>query len=147
MPRGERAKSFRPASAVNISSMSYGSLSRVAVEALNRGAAIAGCTQGTGEGGISDYHRNGGDLVWQIGTGYFGCRDADGGFSLPRFVETLERTPTVRAIDVKISQGAKPGMGGVLPAAKVTREIERDARRPDGRGLHQSVGAHGVPRR
>ena len=121
-PRG-RLKAFRMRSAVNISSMSYGSLSRVAVEALNRGAALDGCLQGTGEGGISPYHQKGGDLVWQIGTGYFGCRDADGRFSMDRFLESLETTPTVRAIEIKISQGAKPGLGGVLPAAKVSREI------------------------
>ena len=119
----KRAKAFRPESVVNISSMSYGSLSHAAVEALNRGAAIAGCLQGTGEGGISDHHRHGGDLIWQIGTGYFGCCDAHGGFSLPRFLDTVAGTPSVRAIEVKISQGAKPGIGGVLPAAKVTPEI------------------------
>jgi glutamate synthase domain-containing protein 2 len=118
-----RAKSFRLASAVNISSMSYGSLSSAAVEALNRGAALAGCVQGTGEGGISDHHRHGGDLVWQIGTGYFGCRDQDGSFSLPRFLETLDGAPMVRAVELKLSQGAKPGIGGVLPGAKVTDEI------------------------
>jgi glutamate synthase domain-containing protein 2 len=120
--RGRR-EAFRLRSAVNISSMSFGSLSSVAVEALNRGAALAGCVQGTGEGGVSPYHRNGGDLIWQIGTGYFGCRDGEGRFSLPRFLETLAATPTVRAIDIKISQGAKAGMGGVLPAVKITREI------------------------
>jgi glutamate synthase domain-containing protein 2 len=118
-----RAKAFRMRSSVNISSMSYGSLSRAAVEALNRGAALDGCLQGTGEGGISPYHRNGGDLVWQIGTGYFGCRDAEGRFSIDRFLDTLETTPTACAIEIKISQGAKPGLGGVLPAAKVSREV------------------------
>src|SRR5215470_8265055 len=79
--RGRR-KAFRPNSAINVSGMSYGSLSGNAVEALNRGAKLADCLQSTGEGGISTYHRNGGDLVWQIGTGYFGCRDGRGNFSM-----------------------------------------------------------------
>lgn len=119
----KRAKAFRPRSIVNISGMSYGSLSGPAVEALNRGAAIAGCWQATGEGGISPYHQKGGDLVWQIGTGYFGCRASDGGFSRERFVENLAKNPTVIAIEIKLSQGAKPGAGGILPAAKITQEI------------------------
>ncbi len=82
--RGRR-DAFRAPSVVNISNMSFGSLSGRAVESLNRGAARAGCWQGTGEGGITEYHRHGGDLVWQIGTGYFGCRDAEGRFDLARF--------------------------------------------------------------
>jgi glutamate synthase domain-containing protein 2 len=121
-PRGRR-EAFRPPSAVNISSMSFGSLSGRAVEALNRGAARAGCWQGTGEGGITPYHRHGGDLVWQIGTGYFGCRDAQGHFDLARFREVVEAEPQIRAIEIKLSQGAKPGIGGLLPAAKVSAEI------------------------
>ena len=75
-----RKHAFRPASIVNTSAMSYGSLSRPAVEAINRGVALAGALQNTGEGGISDYHRQGGDIIWQIGTGYFGCRDERGDF-------------------------------------------------------------------
>lgn len=122
-PRG-RAKAFRPGSIVNISAMSYGSLSASAVEALNRGAMLAGCLQNTGEGGISPYHASGGDLVWQIGTGYFGCRDEHGSFSMERFLETVA-AHRVRAIEIKLSQGAKPGLGGVLPAAKVTPQIAR----------------------
>jgi len=117
-----RAKAFRPDSVINISAMSYGSLGRNAVEALNRGAALAGCLHNTGEGGISSHHRHGGDLIWQIGTGYFGCRAEDGGFSKVRFLETVANHP-VKAIEVKLSQGAKPGLGGVLPAAKITEEI------------------------
>jgi glutamate synthase domain-containing protein 2 len=117
-----RAKSFRPASIVNISAMSYGSLSGNAIEALNRGAAIAGCMHNTGEGGLSSYHRNGGDLMLQIGTGYFGCRDEKGRFDLARLKEKCESAP-VKAIEVKLSQGAKPGLGGLLPGAKVTPEI------------------------
>ncbi len=117
-----RRKAFRPSSVINISGMSFGSLSAHAVEAMNRGSKLAGCLQNTGEGGISPYHGYGGDLVWQIGTGYFGCRGEDGQFSLERFCETVDSN-NVRAIEIKLSQGAKPGMGGVLPAAKVTREI------------------------
>jgi len=119
--RGRR-RAFRPASVVNVSGMSFGALSGAAVRALNRGARLAGCLHNTGEGGISDHHRQGGDLVFQIGTAYFGCRDAAGRFSLPLLVEACERDP-VRAIEVKLSQGAKPGGGGLLPAAKVTPEI------------------------
>ena len=117
-----RKHAFRPASVVNISGMSFGALSPPAVEALNRGAAIAGCLQNTGEGGISPYHRNGGELIFQVGTGYFACRDDEGRFSLERLLETVEGAP-VRAIEIKLSQGAKPGLGGLLPAAKVTPEI------------------------
>ena len=119
-----RRLAFRPPSLVNISGMSYGSLSRVAVEALNRGAAEAGCLQNTGEGGLAPAHLNGGDLVYQIGTGYFGCRDEHGHFSLERLQETIARGP-VRALEIKLSQGAKPGLGGLLPAPKVTDEIAR----------------------
>ena len=117
-----RAKAFRPSSVVNVSAMSFGSLSGNAIEALNKGCAIAGALHTTGEGGISPHHRNGGDLVWQIGTGYFGCRNEDGSFDLDRLVATVETAP-VRAIEIKLSQGAKPGLGGMLPGAKVTPEI------------------------
>jgi glutamate synthase domain-containing protein 2 len=117
-----RPRAFRPLSAVNVSGMSFGSLSGRAVEALNRGCELAGALQWTGEGGITDHHRHGGDLVWQIGTGYFGCRTTDGHFDLPRLVANAASAP-VRAIEIKLSQGAKPGLGGVLPAAKVTPEI------------------------
>ncbi|MFV0258638.1 MAG: FMN-binding glutamate synthase family protein [Acidimicrobiales bacterium] len=117
-----RPGSFRPGSVVAISAMSYGSLSGPAVEALNRGAALAGALQNTGEGGISPYHLNGGDLIYQLGTGYFGSRHPDGRFDLDRLVEQVERAP-VRAIEIKLSQGAKPGLGGVLPGEKVTAEI------------------------
>jgi glutamate synthase domain-containing protein 2 len=120
-----RAKAFRPRSLVNISAMSYGSLSPNAVEALNRGAKLAGCLHNTGEGGIAPAHLLGGELVWQIGTGYFGCRDEQGSFSMPRFLDKIAATPTIRAVEIKLSQGAKPGLGGVLPAAKVTPEIAR----------------------
>jgi glutamate synthase domain-containing protein 2 len=129
--RGRR-HAFRPTSVVNISGMSFGSLSGNAVEALNRGAALAGCLQNTGEGSISPYHHNGGELVWQIGTGYFGCRDDRGRFDLARLKDAVAAAP-VRALEVKLSQGAKPGLGGVLPAAKVSAEIAATRGVPQGR--------------
>ena len=118
----DRPGAFRPSSIVNISGMSYGSLSGPAVEALNRGSALAGCLHNTGEGGISRHHRGGGDLVFQIGTGYFGARGPDGRFSMDAFMDSVASAP-VKAIEVKLSQGAKPGLGGVLPGAKVTPAI------------------------
>ena len=118
----DRPGAFRPASVVNISGMSYGSLSAPAVEALNRGSAMAGCLHNTGEGGISDFHRQGADLVFQLGTGYFGARGADGRFCMDTFLASVGSAP-VKAVELKLSQGAKPGLGGVLPAAKVTKEI------------------------
>jgi glutamate synthase domain-containing protein 2 len=119
--RGRR-HAFRPASVVNVSGMSFGALSAPAVEAINRGVALAGCMQNTGEGGLAPPHRHGGELVFQIGTGYFGCRDEHGRFSLERLQETIADAP-VRAIEIKLSQGAKPGIGGLLPGPKVTPEI------------------------
>jgi glutamate synthase domain-containing protein 2 len=111
------------ASALNISAMSYGSLSRNAIEALNRGAKLGGFAHNTGEGGISPYHlAGGGDLIWQIGTGYFGCRSSAGGFAAEPFAERATLAQ-VKMIEIKLSQGAKPGHGGILPAAKLTREI------------------------
>jgi glutamate synthase domain-containing protein 2 len=111
------------ASVFNISAMSFGSLSANAIRALNEGARRGGFYHDTGEGSISPYHReSGGDLVWEIGSGYFGCRDDHGGFSEERFVANAN-SPQVRMIEVKLSQGAKPGHGGLLPAAKVTPEI------------------------
>ncbi len=127
-----RAKRFVAASIVNISGMSFGSLSRNAVEAMNRGARLANCLHNTGEGGIADCHLHGGDLVWQIGTGYFGCRDESGRFDLRRFKDKVAECP-VRAVEIKLSQGAKPGLGGVLPAAKITPEIARFRGIPLGR--------------
>jgi glutamate synthase (ferredoxin) len=118
----KRPKAFRPDSVVNISGMSYGSLSARAVEALNRGAALAGCLQSTGEGGLSRHHQHGGDLIWQIGTGYFGCRDTLGRFDRGRFTE-VALANQVKAVEVKLSQGAKAGQGGILPKAKITPEI------------------------
>ncbi len=129
----QRPKAFRPASVVNVSGMSFGSLSSAAVEALNRGAAIAGCLQSTGEGSVSPYHVNGGDLIWQVASGYFGCRELDGRFSMPKLKAVVLRVPSIRAIEIKLSQGAKPGSGGVLPKAKITAEIAEIRGVPMGR--------------
>lgn len=107
---------------LNVSAMSFGSLSANAIEALNRGAAAGGFAHDTGEGAISPYHRHGGDLVWEIGSGYFGCRTDDGGFDAEEFAAKAA-DPQVKMVHLKLSQGAKPGIGGVLPGAKVTREI------------------------
>jgi glutamate synthase domain-containing protein 2 len=113
------------ASVLNISAMSFGSLSANAIRALNSGAKAGGFAHDTGEGGVSNYHReHGGDLIWEIGSGYFGCRDATGNFSPENFVETAT-LDQVKMIEIKLSQGAKPGHGGVLPAAKITEEISR----------------------
>jgi glutamate synthase domain-containing protein 2 len=110
-------------SVFNISAMSFGALSANAVRALNKGAKIGGFAQDTGEGSISPYHReHGGDLIWQIASGYFGCRNRDGTFSPEKFAKQAE-DPQVKMIELKLSQGAKPGHGGVLPGKKVTKEI------------------------
>ncbi|WP_353117110.1 FMN-binding glutamate synthase family protein [Myroides odoratus] len=111
------------ASILNISAMSFGSLSAQAVEAMNGGAKLGNFAHNTGEGGISPYHlKGGGDLIWQIGTGYFGCRDEKGKFDPALFAEKA-KLPNVKMIELKISQGAKPGHGGILPASKNTVEI------------------------
>lgn len=106
----------------NISAMSYGALSKTAIKALNKGAALQNFAHNTGEGGISEYHAQGGDLIWQIGTGYFGCRNEMGYFDEELYKEKANR-PYVKMIELKLSQGAKPGHGGILPAAKNTPEI------------------------
>lgn len=122
-----RAKAYRPRSAVNVSAMSYGSLGSAATEAINRGCQIAGCSHNTGEGGISKYHQNDAELMLQIGTGYFGCRADDGSFSMEKLLDTVEKNPKIRSIEIKLSQGAKPGLGGLLPKEKITQDIA-DAR-------------------
>jgi glutamate synthase domain-containing protein 2 len=120
---GPHCKQPYSASILNVSAMSYGSLSRNAVLALNGGAKSGGFAHNTGEGGLSPYHlENGGDLIWQIGTAYFSCRTADGKFSPGAFAERAA-LPNVKMIELKLSQGAKPSHGGILPAAKVTAEI------------------------
>ncbi|SMY10111.1 FMN-binding glutamate synthase family protein [Flavimaricola marinus] len=111
------------ASIYNISAMSFGSLSANAILALNTGAKIGGFAHDTGEGGISRYHRQGGgDLIYEIGSGYFGCRNDDGSFSAEKFAEQASH-PQIKMIELKLSQGAKPGHGGMLPAAKISPEI------------------------
>ena len=111
------------ASIFNISAMSYGALSGNAILALNAGAKRGGFAHDTGEGSISSFHRqHGGDLIWEIGSGYFGCRDANGRFDAERFSENA-RDPQVKMIELKLNQGAKPGHGGLLPGAKVTAEV------------------------
>lgn len=112
-------------SVFNISAMSFGALSAAAIEALNKGAKMGGFAHDTGEGSISPYHqKHGGDLIWELGTGYFGCRDEQGNFNPETFAKraALEQ---VKMIEIKLSQGAKPGKGGVLPASKITEEISK----------------------
>ena len=120
---GPDCKQPYDASLYNVSAMSFGSLSGAAIEAINKGAKMGGFLQDTGEGGISKYHRHGGDLTWEIGSGYFGCRDNETGrFDPGKFAQQAE-DPQVKMIELKLSQGAKPGHGGMLPAAKITEEI------------------------
>lgn len=120
---GKDCKQPYSASIFNVSAMSYGSLSKNAIMALNGGAKLGGFAHNTGEGGLTPYHLGpGGDIIWQIGTGYFSCRDAQGKFCESRFQERAQ-LPNVKMIELKLSQGAKPSHGGILPAAKVTQEI------------------------
>ena len=123
------------ASPLNISAMSYGALSKNAIRALNKGAKMGGFYHNTGEGSISPFHlENGGDLVWQIGTGYFGCRNDDGSFNDDMFAKNSQQD-CVKMIEIKLSQGAKPGHGGILPAAKVTEEISKIRNVPMGQDV------------
>lgn len=112
------------ASLLNISAMSFGALSKNAIVALNKGAQKGNFYHNTGEGGLTEYHLQGGDITWQIGTGYFGCRNDEGNFDAEKFAEKANH-PFVKMIEIKLSQGAKPGHGGVLPAAKNTEEIAK----------------------
>ncbi len=128
------------ASMLNISAMSFGALSRNAILALSRGAQLGDFAHNTGEGGISPYHlEGGGDLIWQIGTGYFGCRTDDGAFNPELFQEKADQK-SVKMIEIKLSQGAKPGHGGILPAAKVTREIAKIRHVPEGKDVISPPG-------
>lgn len=123
------------ASPLNISAMSYGALSKNAIMALNRGAKIGGFSHNTGEGSMSPYHlEHGGDIVWQIGTGYFGCRNDEGNFNPETFKENATKD-VVKMIEIKLSQGAKPGHGGILPAAKLTEEIAKIRHVPMGQDV------------
>src|SRR6476646_7331222 len=118
---GQCTHPFEAKSIVNISGMSFGAISAPAVRSLSRGAAVAGCWMDTGEGGLSPYHLEGGcDVIMQIGTAKYGVRDSAGNFSVQR---AREIAPYVKAFEIKLSQGAKPGKGGMLPGAKVTDEI------------------------
>jgi glutamate synthase domain-containing protein 2 len=120
---GPDCKQPYSASIFNISAMSFGALSANAIMALNKGAALGGFAHDTGEGGYSRYHReHGGDIIWELGSGYFGCRNPDGSFSPERFAEQAA-SEQIKMIEIKLSQGAKPGHGGVLPGAKVSAEI------------------------
>jgi glutamate synthase domain-containing protein 2 len=119
----KRKKPYRPASIINVSAMSFGSLSSKAIESLNKGVKMAGAFHNTGEGGLSPYHSNGGDVIFHFGTGYFGVRDQVGNFSMEKLVQLVDNNPFIKAIELKLSQGAKPGKGGVLPGAKITKEI------------------------
>lgn len=130
-----RKKPFRPASVINVSAMSFGSLSAKAVESLNKGVKMADAYHNTGEGGLSPYHSYGGDVIFQIGTAYFGVRDDDGNFSMDKLVALVHNNPFVKAIEIKLSQGAKPGKGGVLPAAKITEEISKIRHVPLGKDV------------
>jgi glutamate synthase domain-containing protein 2 len=130
------------ASLLNISAMSYGALSANAIRALNKGAKAGGFAHDTGEGGVSPYHREfGGDLIWEVGSGYFGCRNPDGSFNPEKFAQA-SADPQIRMVELKLSQGAKPGHGGVLPAAKITPEIAAIRGVPMGQDC-VSPAAHG----
>ena len=118
-----RQKPYRPNSVVNISGMSYGSVSATAIESLNKGALKFGAYHNTGEGGLSQHHKHGADIILNIGTAYFGIRDDQGNFQLEKLVKLVADNPQIKAIELKLSQGAKPGKGGVLPASKITKEI------------------------
>ena len=116
---------YKVSSIINVSAMSYGSLSKPAVQALSRGAKLAGCYMNTGEGGLAPYHLEGGcDVVFQMGTAKYGVRDKDGGLDDEKLAKLAAR-PEVKMIEVKLSQGAKPGKGGILPASKVSREVAK----------------------
>ncbi|WP_345004555.1 FMN-binding glutamate synthase family protein [Snuella lapsa] len=119
----KRKRPYRPASIINVSAMSFGSLSAKAIESLNKGVKKANAYHNTGEGGLSPYHSYGGDVVFHFGTGYFGVRNDDGSFSMEKLVKLVQANPFIRAVEIKLSQGAKPGKGGVLPGSKITKEI------------------------
>ena len=131
----KRKRPYRPASVINVSAMSFGSLSARAIESLNQGCKKAYAYHNTGEGGLSPYHQKGADIVFQVGTGYFGIRNDDGSFSMEKLVKLTQDFPQIRAIEIKLSQGAKPGKGGVLPASKITREISEIRHVPMGKDV------------
>lgn len=138
-----RSQRFHPKSVVNISGMSFGALSSNAIAALNTGAQIAGCLHNTGEGGVSRHHQHGGELIWQLGSGYFGARDDRGRFDLARLVDVVAANP-VRAIEIKLSQGAKPGLGGTL---RIRARLRHDQRRPRGHDVDRMHPGPALPYR
>ncbi len=119
----KRRKPYRPASVINVSAMSFGSLSAAAVEAMNIGVKKSGAYHNTGEGGLSPYHKKGADVIFHFGTAYFGVRTKDGNFSMKKMKKLVEDNPCIKAVEIKLSQGAKPGKGGVLPGSKITKEL------------------------
>ena len=127
---------------LNVSAMSFGALSGAALTALNQGAAAGGFAHDTGEGGLTKYHLNGADVVWELGSGYFGARTKDGGFDEGEFRDKAA-DPHIKVVSLKLSQGAKPGIGGQLPGAKVTKEIAEARDVPQGQGV-MSPAAHKV---
>jgi len=129
----QRRRPWRPMSIVNVSAMSFGSLGERAIASLNLGVADANAFHNTGEGGVSPYHQKGGELMWQLGTGYFGARTPDGKFSVEALTSQCTEVPKIRAIEIKLSQGAKPGKGGILPGKKVTAEIAKIRGIPQGK--------------
>lgn len=133
----QRKRPFRPTSIINISAMSFGSLGQKAVTSMSKGAKEANAMHNTGEGGVSPYHKSGGaDIMWQLGTGYYGARGEDGRFSMDVLAEEIESTPQIRCIEIKLSQGAKPGKGGILPGEKVTPEIAAIRKIPVGKDCY-----------
>ena len=138
---GKDCKHPYSAALLNVSGMSYGALSDNAILALSSGAKMGGFYHNTGEGGVSRFHmEGGGDLVWNIGTGYFGCRNQDGTFSDDMFLKTIKAAPQIKMLEIKLSQGAKPAHGGLLPGAKVTKFIA------EARGVNPGVDCHSPPR-
>lgn len=128
----EQCKQPYSASRINISAMSFGAISQNGIRALNRGAKLGNFAHNTGEGGLSHYHlMEGGDIIWQIGTGYFGCRTPEGDFSEENFAVRAQK-PQVKMIEIKLSQGAKPAHGGILPGAKVSAEVAEVRGIPEG---------------
>lgn len=136
----KRPKAFQPPSVFNISGMSFGALSGNAISAINIGCKKASCLHNTGEGGISKYHLGGGDLIFQIGTAYFACRDKYGRFDKIKFKELIDAYPQIKAIEIKLSQGAKAGRGGLLPASKISPEIALARGIPTGVDCHSPAG-------
>ncbi|RIV68620.1 FMN-binding glutamate synthase family protein [Flagellimonas aequoris] len=119
----KRKKPYRPASVINVSAMSFGSLSAAAIESLNKGVEKCHAYHNTGEGGLSPYHKQGGDVIFHFGTGYFGVRSKDGNLSMEKLKILVDENPCIKAVEIKLSQGAKPGKGGVLPGSKITHEL------------------------